>query len=112
MSTCEAMHNCCCPIITYISSYCLFYLLLSYSLNANFFQTMCQDTDLGVSTESGDEDVEAEQDELLLESAGDVIPKFAAAITPDDFSLYFPNILQLMSARTVSTYKQFQFLVS
>ncbi|XP_018577628.1 importin-4 [Anoplophora glabripennis] len=63
-------------------------------------KTMCQDTDLGVSTEMSDEDAEAEQDELLLESAGDVIPKYAAAITPDDFSIYFPNILQLMSART------------
>ncbi|KAJ8957095.1 hypothetical protein NQ318_007310 [Aromia moschata] len=62
-------------------------------------KTMCQDTDLGLS-ESTDEDVEAEQDELLLESAGDVLPKFAASITPDDFILYFPNILQLMSTRT------------
>ncbi|KAJ8943944.1 hypothetical protein NQ314_009608 [Rhamnusium bicolor] len=64
-------------------------------------KTMCQDTDLGLSTtENNEEDTEAEQDELLLESAGDVIPKYAAAITPDDFSLYFPNILQLMSTRT------------
>ncbi|KAJ8965378.1 hypothetical protein NQ317_015677 [Molorchus minor] len=62
-------------------------------------KTMCQDTDLGVS-ESNDEDVEAEQDELLLESAGDVLPKFAASITPDDLVLYFPNVLQLMSTRT------------
>lgn len=61
---------------------------------------MCQDTDL---EEAGDnfEDVESEHDELLLESAGDVIPKFAAAITPDDFVLYFPNILQLLVLRTV-----------
>ncbi|KAJ8924603.1 hypothetical protein NQ315_000753 [Exocentrus adspersus] len=65
-------------------------------------KTMCQDTDLGgvSAAESNDEDVEAEQDELLLESAGDVIPKFAAAITPEDFSLYFHNVLQLMSSRT------------
>lgn len=64
-------------------------------------KTMCQDTDLGNQTESNEDDVEAEQDELLLESAGDVIPKFAAAITPDDFACYFPNILKLLSSRTV-----------
>ena len=62
---------------------------------------MCQDTDLDVNHENADEEGEAEQDELLLESAGDVIPKFAAAIAPDDFMLYFPNILQLMTQRTV-----------
>lgn len=64
-------------------------------------KTMCQDTDLGAQTETNDDDVEAEQDELLLESAGDVIPKFAAAITPDDFVCYFPNVLKLLSSRTV-----------
>jgi hypothetical protein len=64
-------------------------------------KTMCQDTDLDAATETNDDDAEAEHDELLLESAGDVIPKFAAAITPDDFVLYFPNILQLMTQRTV-----------
>ncbi|XP_068893273.1 importin-4-like [Tenebrio molitor] len=63
-------------------------------------KTMCQDTDLDAASETNDDDAEAEHDELLLESAGDVIPKFAAAITPDDFVLYFPNILQLMTQRT------------
>lgn len=62
---------------------------------------MCQDTDLDEAGDHNFEDIESEQDELLLESAGDVIPKFAAAITPDDFVLYFPNILQLMVLRTV-----------
>lgn len=62
---------------------------------------MCQDTDLEEAGDNNFEDVESEHDELLLESAGDVIPKFAAAITPDDFALYFPNILQLMVLRTV-----------
>lgn len=63
---------------------------------------MCQDTDLESSTGGNDDETEAEHDELLLESAGDVIPKFSAAITPDDFVLYFPNILQLLTQRTVS----------
>lgn len=62
---------------------------------------MCQDTDLEEAGDNNFEDVESEHDELLLESAGDVIPKFAAAITPDNFALYFPNILQLMVLRTV-----------
>ncbi|CAG9770533.1 unnamed protein product [Ceutorhynchus assimilis] len=62
-------------------------------------KTMCQDTDLGTQTDNED-DTEAEQDELLLESAGDVIPKYAAAISPDDFALYFPSVLKLLSART------------
>lgn len=64
---------------------------------------MCQDTDLGGGAgDSNDDDAEAEQDELLLESAGDVIPKFGAALTPDDFVMYFPNVLKLMSNRTVT----------
>nr|CAI5837652.1 unnamed protein product [Callosobruchus analis] len=63
-------------------------------------KTACQDTDLGVTQENPDDDTEAEQDELLLESAGDVIPKFAAAIQPNNFVLYFPNIMQLMANRT------------
>ncbi|XP_049818951.1 importin-4-like isoform X2 [Aethina tumida] len=64
-------------------------------------KTMCQDTDLGGGAgDSNDDDAEAEQDELLLESAGDVIPKFGAALTPDDFVMYFPNVLKLMSNRT------------
>ncbi|XP_066250026.1 importin-4-like [Euwallacea similis] len=65
-------------------------------------KTMCQDTDLGQGqSEANDDDTEAEQDELLLESAGDVIPKYAAAISPDDFACYFPNILKLLSGKTV-----------
>ncbi|KAG5874324.1 hypothetical protein JTB14_016355 [Gonioctena quinquepunctata] len=62
-------------------------------------KTMCQDTDLGDVSDHNDEDVEAEHDEILLESAGDVIPKFSAALSPADFVSYFPNILQLMSIR-------------
>lgn len=65
------------------------------------FQTTCQDTDLGAAGDNDEDDGEAEQDELLLECAGDVIPKFGNAIVPDDFFLYFPNVLQLLSVRTV-----------
>lgn len=62
---------------------------------------MCQDTDAGTQTDANEDETEAEQDELLLESAGDVIPKYAAAISPDDFAHYFPNVLKLLSGRTV-----------
>lgn len=62
---------------------------------------MCQDTDLDAGGDNNEEDIESEQEEVLLESAGDVIPKFAAAISPDEFLLYFNNILQLMAIRTV-----------
>lgn len=62
---------------------------------------MCQDTDIEGGGDN-DEDIESEHDELLLESAGDVIPKFASAILPDDFVLYFPNLLRLMVVRTVN----------
>lgn len=51
--------------------------------------------------EDGDEEAEAEQDELLMEYAADVIPHFGKAITPDDFVLYFPNMLTLLGNRTV-----------
>lgn len=67
-------------------------------------KTMCQDTDAGGAGDTGEEescvdDGESEQTELLLECAGDVIPKFGRAITPEDFRLYFPNILTLLSFR-------------
>lgn len=56
---------------------------------------------MGGAGDNDEDDSEAEQDELLLECAGDVIPKFGNAITPEDFFLYFPNALQLLSVRTV-----------
>lgn len=62
------------------------------------YKTLCQDND-EQHTEN-DEDTEAEQDELLLETAGEVIPKFGLAITPDDFACYFPNIFTLMGNRS------------
>ncbi|KAK4877680.1 hypothetical protein RN001_010186 [Aquatica leii] len=63
-------------------------------------KTACQDADLETGGDGGEEETEAEQDELLLEYAGDVIPKFGKAIQPDDFALYFPNILTLVGNRT------------
>lgn len=62
-------------------------------------KTACQDQDQEV--EENDEDTEAEQDEILYECAGEIIPNFGKAIKPDDFSCYFPNILALMQVRAV-----------
>ncbi|XP_018320441.1 importin-4 isoform X2 [Agrilus planipennis] len=70
-------------------------------------KTACQDGDLEGGGEDEDEG-EAEQDELLLEYAGDVIPKFGNAIQPDDFQCYFPNILQLIGSRTKKQYSESQ----
>ncbi|XP_044765904.1 importin-4-like [Coccinella septempunctata] len=66
-------------------------------------KTVCQDDDLSVinSFEGIEESTDAEQDELLLESACDIIPKYGKAINPDDFALYFPNMLQLLTIRTL-----------
>ncbi|KAF5282240.1 hypothetical protein FQA39_LY17660 [Lamprigera yunnana] len=63
-------------------------------------KTSCQDADLETAEDDAEEETEAEQDELLLEYAGDVIPKFGKAIQPGDFALYFPNILTLVGNRT------------
>lgn len=64
-------------------------------------KTVCQDQDAGDDT-GLDEEGESEQTELLLESTGEVIPKFGKALPNAEFALYFPNIMQLMSIRAVS----------
>ncbi|XP_071445043.1 importin-4-like [Hetaerina americana] len=58
----------------------------------------CQDNIEEDDSESDDED--AEQDELLIECAGDIIPKLGKAMTPDDFSVYFEQFYPLLIAKT------------
>lgn len=65
------------------------------------YKTACQDQDQ--ETEDT-EDTDAEQDEILLECAGDIIPNFGKAIEPNDFVYYFPNILTLLQIRAVSNF--------
>lgn len=65
-------------------------------------RTVCQDTDMGAGEGGAEDEAESETTELLLECAGDVIPKFGNALTPDEFVQYFPNILHLLTIRTVS----------
>ena len=47
-------------------------------------KTECQDQE-----EADDIDTEAEQDELLVECAGDVLSTFGKVISPEDFEIYF-----------------------
>lgn len=55
----------------------------------------CQD----VEVEDGDEE-EAEQDEMLFEYAGEIIPNLGKALTPQTFSPYFTGMLPMLLKKT------------
>ena len=55
----------------------------------------CQD----VQEEGGDEE-EAEQDEMLFEYAGEIIPNLGKALTPPVFMNYFSNLLPMLLKKT------------
>ncbi|XP_003693033.1 importin-4 [Apis florea] len=57
-------------------------------------KTECQDQE-----EADDIDTEAEQDELLIECAGDVLSTFGKVISPEDFELYFHTVLPMLLER-------------
>lgn len=46
-------------------------------------------------------DTDAEQDELLIECAGDVLTNFGKVISPGDFMLYFQSVLPLLIEKLV-----------
>lgn len=50
----------------------------------------------------GDEVDESEYDEALIDIAGDIIPKFGAALSPDEFALYFGRVWSLLAKKIVS----------
>ena len=56
----------------------------------------CQDVEL----EDGDEDEEAEQDEMLFEYAGEIIPSLGKALTPQTFAPYFTGMLPTLLKKT------------
>lgn len=56
----------------------------------------CQDTDDDESVEGE----EAEQDEMLFEYAGEVLPNLGRAMTPATFSPYFAGLLPLLLKKT------------
>lgn len=64
------------------------------------FQLVCQDID----DTNDDDSVEdqAEQDELLIEYAGEVLPKLGKNMKPDDFLVLFNRILPHILNRTVN----------
>lgn len=64
-----------------------------------FLQTECQDKEDEDGTNS--DDPEAEQDEMVIEYAGDIVPNLGKAMTPDDFAQYFEQLLPLFANRTV-----------
>lgn len=54
-------------------------------------ETECQDQEEGEFIET-----EAEQDELLMECAGEVLVSLGNVITPEDFMLFFQRVLPLL----------------
>ncbi|XP_003484719.1 importin-4 [Bombus impatiens] len=57
-------------------------------------KTECQDQE-----EAEDLDIEAEQDELLVECAGDVFCNFGKVVPPEDFGHYFQAVLPMLLER-------------
>lgn len=45
--------------------------------------------------------MEAEQDELLVECAGDVLTNFGRTIPPEEFALFFQTVLPLFLDKMV-----------
>lgn len=48
-----------------------------------------------------DEQEESEYEEALIQVAGDVLPKFSAILSPDEFALYFKQIFPILAAKIV-----------
>lgn len=49
-----------------------------------------------------DEQEESEYDEALIQVAGDVLPKFGAAMSPDEFAVYFKQVVPILANKIVS----------
>lgn len=61
----------------------------------------CQFDDNIGGGEPGEETEESEYDEALIEIAGDIIPKFGSALSPDEFALYFGRVWTLLAKKIV-----------
>lgn len=68
-------------------------------------KTECQDQD---DVAGDDCDNEAEEDEALIEYAGDVFSALGKVIPPEDFAMYFQAVLPVLSERCVSFLPFFQ----
>lgn len=49
-----------------------------------------------------DEDDESEYDVAIMEAAGDILPKFGRAMTPQEFQNYFARVFQFLLSKIVS----------
>merc|ERR1719153_1355790 len=58
----------------------------------------CQDAEEAEGGDEGDE--EAEQDEMLFEYAGEVLPNLGRAMTPQTFAPYFTGLLPMLLRKT------------
>ena len=67
-------------------------------------QTVCQD--IADEEDSGDEG-EAEQDEMLIEYAGEIVPNLGKALGPVEFAQHFPQLLPLFANKSVSINRNF-----
>lgn len=68
---------------------------------AQILQTTCQGEE--DDYEGGEnEDEQAEQDAMLVEYAGDLIPSVATTMGGDKFAPYLAGMLQLLITKTVS----------
>ena len=67
-------------------------------------------TDCQGQEDAEDEYMEAEQDELLVECAGDVLTNFGRAIPPEEFASFFQTVLPLIKERLVCILLKFLLL--
>lgn len=59
-------------------------------------KTECQDGE-----EPDEDDMEAEQDTLLVECAGEVFSSFGKASNPEEFAVYFHTVFPMLVSRMV-----------
>lgn len=82
--------------------------VLNADLKATIFTCIQNVLNSKVTCQLFDDQVEAEEqeeseyDEALIEVAGDVLPKFGEALTPDEFAQYFEGIVKILEAKIVS----------
>lgn len=48
-----------------------------------------------------DDQEESEYDEALIQVAGDVLPKFGAALSPDEFAMFFKQVFPILAGKIV-----------
>lgn len=66
------------------------------------YKTECQDGDEPGTEAEDDDDDDAEQDELILQYAGNIVPQLGKAMTHEDFALYFQSVLPMFLNKMVS----------